>query len=87
MDIETTSVNPETREATSSVELSGVRQGDSGQYVCRAVNQVGGVEIGSQETQATLVVIGESVCVCVCEYTRVHKCDYTCIFCVCVCAW
>ena len=83
-----TSVDPETREATSRVELSGVRQGDSGQYVCRAVNQVGGVEIGRQETQATLVVIGESVCVCVCvcEYTRVHKCDYTCIV-VCVCAW
>ena len=70
-----TSVDPETREATSSVELSGVSEGDSGQYVCRAVNQVGGIEIGSQETQATLLVIGECVCVCVCVCARMCVCE------------
>ena len=42
----------------------GVAEG--GVYVCRAVNVVDGVEVGSVEREATLIVIGECVCVCVC---------------------
>ena len=42
----------------------GVAEG--GVYVCRAVNVVDGVEVGSVEREATLIVIGECVCGCVC---------------------
>ena len=53
--------DPVTRMTTSVVTLPAVGAGESGVYLCRAVNEVDGVAVGQEEADATLTVIGECV--------------------------
>ena len=58
-------MDPETRETTSTLELTDVGVEDGGVYVCRAVNEVEGSEVGNQESKAILTVIGQyTLCLC-----------------------
>ena len=59
VDIGVTSRNILTRETTSDVEIVDLSVEDSGDYVCRAANVVGGVEVGYDEATAILRVISE----------------------------
>ena len=47
------------RETTSHLELSELGVGESGVYTCRAVNEVDGEALGSEDAQVSLEVIGK----------------------------
>ena len=59
VDTAVTMKNSETRETSSVLEFPELSVGDSGVYECRAVNEIDGVEVGREEGQARLEVIGE----------------------------
>ena len=61
LDTAVSTTDEETRETTSVLELAELSEGDSGTYTCRAVNEVEGEEVGSQDSETRLEVIGQWV--------------------------
>ena len=77
-------MNSERRETTSDLVLSDLSVGDSGVYTCRAVNEVEGEALGTQEAEATLEVISKSsdpyCIVSICSFSGPHM-EYTFTLC------